>query len=92
MRLLFRFVTISNQESVSSLIFRFLMTVLVNFRLFAFLMDVTAAFLNSKPKFDNYVQLPDVFFTVNPHMHSFYKTYMSSQMPLAAGMTINMIF
>jgi hypothetical protein len=47
--------------SASPLIFHAFITFVVTFLLSAFSMDVTAAFLNSKPKYDNYICLPDGF-------------------------------
>jgi hypothetical protein len=47
--------------SASALVLRMFLFFIVNFALCAFSMDVTAAFLNSKPKYDNYIRLPDGF-------------------------------
>ena len=47
--------------SASNIVFRLLITFLVTFRLYAYCFDVKSAFLNSSPKYTNYVSLPDGF-------------------------------
>ena len=47
--------------SASSIAFRLLLAFAVTFAMHLFSMDVTAAFLNSKPKYDNYIILPEGF-------------------------------
>lgn len=51
--------TFSPTSSIGSL--RFILTMSVNFLLKPYQMDVKSAFLNSKPRYDNYVRLPEGF-------------------------------